>query len=102
MSSGLPSRLRWLFWNVDFNALDPERDANTILARVLERGRLEDVRWAMDSYGLDKVHAFFRDTGHPELTARTIAFWRVVLDAEEETWASTPEWRQSSSAPWIE
>jgi hypothetical protein len=32
--------------------LDLERNANYILARVLERGRLIDVRWLIRAYGL--------------------------------------------------
>ena len=97
---GPPDRLRWLFWNIDFDALDVERDADTILARVLERGRLVDVHWAIDTYGFDRIHRFFREVGHPELSERTIAFWRAVFDAEDESWPGPPAWRKNSSAPW--
>ena len=30
--------MRWLFWDVDFDALDVEKQADAILARVLELG----------------------------------------------------------------
>lgn len=98
----VPAEHRWIFWEVDADQLDLERDADFILARVLERGGIEQVRWLMRDLGLERIHRFFRDVGHPELSARTIRFWRVVLHAEDESWATSPAWRSHSSAPWID
>ena len=98
----VPKAQHWLFWEVDPARLDVDRDADTILARVLEHGRMVDVRWALSAYGRDRIHRFFREVGHPELTPRTIAFWRAFFKAKDETWASPPAWRKSSSAPWID
>jgi hypothetical protein len=94
--------MKWIFWDVDFDAIDLERHANGVIARVLERGRLEDVRWLIESYGLGRIHCFLRDVGSSELTARTLCFWRLVLDAKEEPWAEPPAWRRNSSPLWIE
>jgi hypothetical protein len=94
--------MRWLFWNVDFDALEVGRDADLILTRVLERGRLADVRWAIRRYGLDRIRAYFRGRAHVELSAKTIRFWRVVLRAQEEKWPEPPAFRRNSSAPWID
>jgi hypothetical protein len=94
--------MRFLFWNVDFERLDLERHEAAIMARVLERGRLTDVQWLIRAYGLTRIHRFLRELGHPEVSARTIAFWRAVFEAGEEEWASPPDWRRSSSAPWID
>lgn len=99
--ASLPKRLKWLFWEVNFQALDAMRDADFILARVLEFGRMSDVRWAIRRYGMKRIHRFFREVGHPELSERTTAFWRAVFHAEEESWASPPAWRKNNSAPWI-
>jgi hypothetical protein len=98
----MPPELRWLFWEANFDELEAERDADFVLPRVLEHGRLVDVQWAIGEYGLPRIHRFFRDKGHPELSRRTVAFWRTVFDAEEETWASPPRWRASSAAPWVD
>ncbi len=99
--SAIPESLRWLFWEADFDALGADQDADYILARVLERGRLADVQWVIDRYGKSRIHRFFRDVGHPELSKRTICFWRVVFDAEEEPWRQRPDWRTNSGAPWL-
>lgn len=98
----LPEEVRWLFWEHDVDALDTEQHASSILARILEYGRMRDVRWAIDHYGIEGIHRFLREVGHPELHPRTLSFWRAVLHAEDESWQSPPDWRRSSSAPWID
>lgn len=100
--SAIPARLRWLFWNVDLDELDTEKRRSAILARILERGRLEDVRWAVRRYGLPAIRAFFQSGAHPEVSRRTRLFWKAALEAEEETWPEAPAWRASSGAPWID
>lgn len=99
--TGLPDTVRWLFWDVDPADVDLEAHADFVLPRVLEKGRLVDVRWAIATYGLERIHAFFRDVGHPELSERTIHFWRAYFE-DDEPWATPPAWRKSSSAPWID
>jgi hypothetical protein len=97
----LAKQLEMLFWDVDFGALDVERDSDFVLPRVLEFGRLQDVGWLIETYGFDRIRQFLRDQGHPELSARTVIFWRAYFDAKEESWASPPAWRRNSSAPWL-
>lgn len=50
-------------WDVDIDAIDLERDRRYVLGRLLERGRMVDVRWAVSIYGLDGVRDFFRPHG---------------------------------------
>jgi hypothetical protein len=102
LMSSLPSELHWLFWDVDPNAIDVEAGADTVLARVLERGRLVDVRSVIGIYGLERIHRFFRTVGHPAMSQRTLDFWRALFHAEDEPWASPPAWRTTIAAPWID
>jgi hypothetical protein len=101
-SASLPESMRWLFWDVDFDAVDADIQADAVLARVLERGRLADVREVLSRYGPERVHAFFRDLAHPLVTERTRAFWRAFFQAENESWATPPSFRTSSAVPWID
>lgn len=94
--------MRWIFWDVDFDAIDVEAHEEGIMARVLERGRLEDVRWLIAAYGVARIHRFFREVWSPELSERTRTFWRAALQAKEESWAEPPAWRRSSSTLWVE
>jgi hypothetical protein len=94
--------MRWLFWDVDLDSLHLEKHADTILARVLESGRLDDVRTLLSLYGRERIHQFFREVAHPAISARTRAFWRAFFQAEDEEWAQVPSFRTSSAAPWID
>ena len=72
--AAIPERSRWLFWDVDVSTLDLERHSDYILPGVLEFGGIDEVRWAMAVYGMDGIHRFLRDVGHPELSERTLRF----------------------------
>jgi hypothetical protein len=96
----IPAEMRWLFWDVDPGEVDLDRDADWILARVLERGRLPDVKWAMGAYGLRRIRRFFEEAGHPGVSRRTISFWKSVFQTEGETWRTPSPFRMNSSIPW--
>lgn len=98
----VPNAHVWLFWDVDQNAIDLRRDARYVLGRVLERGRLRDVRWVVSVYGLDAVRDFFRAGDHPEVSGRTRALWRAFFHESAEKWPDRPDFRKSSFAPWID
>ncbi len=98
----VPAEHRWLFWDVDPDAIQLERDVRYVLARVLERGRLADVRWAVGVYGLDAVHNFFRSGGHPELSRATVGLWRAFFNDTGDAWPNPTSWRKTSAAPWID
>lgn len=96
----LPDEMRWLAWDVHFDALDVERDAHYLLGRILEHGRLRDVAWALQTYGDERIHGYLRDVANPELSPSTTAFWRAYFHAENEPWATPPAWRTTNSPPW--
>jgi hypothetical protein len=92
--------MHWLFWEVDPARVDLKRDADFVIARVVEHGTLSDVKWLVQSYGLARIHAFFRDAGNTELSARTVGFWRAFFRASNESWVKPPSWRKRSAALW--
>jgi hypothetical protein len=94
--------MKWLFWNVDFNRLDVNRDADAVIARIVEFGLFADVQWALRTFGRERIHTFFRTVGSPEISDRTVAFWRAAFHAEGDKWPRPPAWRRSNSAPWID
>ena len=98
----VPAEHRWVFWDVDPGSLDTHRHRDYILARVLERGCIEQVRWAIATYGMREIHRFFRERGGAELSRRTVRFWRAVFGAEDEAWAEPAAWRRATDAPWID
>jgi hypothetical protein len=87
---------------VDVQRLELERDADGIIGRVVEHGRWQDVQWLLAAYGRERIHRFFQTVPDPEVTERTRRFWQAFLHAEGETWPRPADWRQHSSAPWID
>ena len=96
----VPVAHAWLFWDVDHEAIDLQRDRRYVLGRVLERGRLDDVRWVVSEYGLEAVRDFFRAGGHPEISAATRSLWQAFF-REGDEWRDASSWRKTSAAPWI-
>ena len=94
-----PDAMQWLFWDVELAQLDVNAHADYILGRVLERGRIDDVSWALRFYGERRIHSFLRERPRAELSARTLAFWRAFF-REEHPWPTLPAWRGNSSEPW--
>jgi hypothetical protein len=99
--STVPDSLRWLFWDVDVDLVDLEEHAATVLGRVLENGRLCDVRLVLEIYGTRRILEFFRDGGHSLLSERTRSFWTAFFGVDE-TWPTRPDFRSPSVAPWID
>ncbi len=97
----IPGEHVWLFWDVTPDLIDLERDRRYVLGRVLERGRLADVRWVVSQYGFDGIREFFQDGGHPELSRRTRVFWRAFFKVGTNEWPEQSSFRKSSTAPWI-
>jgi len=92
--------MRWLFWDVDPDGLDLGEHARFVILRILEKGRLRDVRWLLEQYGEERVHELLRSTVTTVLSGRTLAFWRAYFGAEQEEWPTPPAFRRSSSPPW--
>jgi Family of unknown function (DUF6922) len=97
----IPADHEWLFWDVDVSALDLARDRRYVLGRVLERGRMADVRWAVSEYGLAGVREFFQAGAHPEVSPATRSLWQAFFKESGDEWLNAPSFRNDSVAPWI-
>lgn len=55
----IPQRLQSVLWSTDVKRLDKERDKNYIIHQILSYGRLEDIRWLLQTYTKkDIIHVF--------------------------------------------
>jgi hypothetical protein len=97
----VPLEHHWVFWEIDPGELDVDRDRDYIMPRVLEHGGIAQVRWLIDAVGIEEIHRFLRDVGHPEIGERTRHFWRAFFKAETEEWANPSSWRKTSGGPWV-
>lgn len=49
-----------LFWDIDQNELDPDKHGIFIVKRILEKGDVDDIGWAMKLYGREFVADVFQ------------------------------------------
>lgn len=71
----LPS---YLFWDIDLDSLDFNKNARFIIQRVVQKGTLKDWETIKDYYGLEfikKEILFIRD-----LDAKTLNFFSTYFD----------------------
>lgn len=53
-----------------------------LIARLLEDGDGDDLRWLFAAVGEEAVRCWFAERGGRQLSARSRAFWRVALASE--------------------
>jgi hypothetical protein len=68
-----------LFWDIDKDKLDPKKYKEFIIQRILEKGDLDDLRWAKEEYGkkeLERVFCHFQD----KMDKKSINFWQFYFN----------------------
>lgn len=79
-----PPSLLPLLWDCRPETVDVENHAPLILDRTLEYGSLAAVRWAMETYGPERIKEFLRGRGVRTLSRKTLRFWTMLLGIEGE------------------
>jgi len=67
-----------IFWDVNFELIDYDAKANWVIARVFERGDVEDIRQCRRYYGDDKVTEALLNAKY--LPLHTIHFASAIID----------------------
>lgn len=62
-----------LFWDIDLHDLDPQRHQKFIIERILNRGEIEDFKWAVQFYGEETVKNVLIKSR--KLDAKSLNFW---------------------------
>jgi hypothetical protein len=88
----IPARMAPLFPEYTLPALEPERDADTILSRILECGTSRDIRWAVRRYALARRRRFLSAHGRRLLSERAFHFWSWLWGGVRQT---APFWRDA-------
>lgn len=78
----LPRRLKPLFWDADFAALDAVRHRDYIIERILEYGDVPEISWMQATYPVaDIVRVLKRARG---LSPRSATYWSLIYDVPAE------------------
>lgn len=96
--NGLPETSDWLFPEYDFEVMEPEKYASTIMERILENGRWDELNWLFDHYGERQIKQWVRQRGFRALSRRSFALWRLVLGIKRYR---APSWaKRDKLGPW--
>jgi len=88
VSDGIPVSLKSFFQDVEFESLDPQRNAPTIIERTLADGNVEEIRWLFAHYSVERITAWVKMRGARRLPRDRRALWYILLGlepAQEET-----------------
>lgn len=96
----VPSRLRPFFWDVELAQLSVERHRDFILARLLELGDGDAVRWACSVYPREAIKAFLMHRGADLLSTRTWHFLASQLGLPRRSRPPASWRRRSRSWAW--
>ena len=66
----------------DRQAVAVEEHAPWLIARLLEDGDSRDLRWLLTHIDREQVRRWVIERGARQLSGRSLAFWRLVLDVE--------------------
>ena len=78
----LPAGARRLFPHHADEDLTPERAPALLVARLLEDGDAADLTWLTAAFPEERLAAWLAARGGRQLSARSRAFWEVVLGKE--------------------
>ena len=68
-----------LFWDVSLNELDEKKHSNFIIQRILEKGDLDDLQWAIGFYGNKSVKDVFLNNFMKE-DSKSQNFWCLYFN----------------------
>ena len=81
----VPGTLRRLFWDVRLSSLSVVRHQEFILARILEFGDSDALRWLFKTYPREQMVSFLEGRGAERLSRRAWTFWMAHVGRRPRT-----------------
>jgi hypothetical protein len=88
----IPKTTLSFFQEYEFERLDPERDGDLVIERLLAYGNRNEVHWLLGHYGQSRVQRWLSETGKRRLPRRRYHLWCVLLDVNESVHEPAPIW----------
>lgn len=82
MISKLPKNSKTLFQEVKIHELNLTKDRDFIIARVIEDGTLEDVKWLRQNYTNKDIEEVVKESR--VISPITANFWKEILNIKGE------------------
>ncbi len=77
----LPIR-KELFWDIDLQRFDQDRNARLVVERVFNYGNTEELKTILNYYGIKKIRTLIIQAGY--LDRKTLSFASLLLDIPKE------------------
>lgn len=81
MSYQINPNIERYFWDIDFSKLDVEKNSEYIIARILEYGDLEAIKWLLETYHRKMIKKVLMS--RRGFSNKTANFWSKILDIDK-------------------
>ena len=78
----MPKQFYKYFWDTDPATIDVENKAAYVITRLLQWGRVEELKWLKQNYGLEALKVVVRRSR--ELSAKHANFYSLIYDIPPE------------------
>ena len=84
-SQRLPAELKPLFWEFDFEKLSWAKHRDTVVAKVLQSGTLDNWQWLRGKLGDRELRDWILKRNGRGLSSRQLRFWEYILKLPKKT-----------------
>ncbi|MDO8570255.1 MAG: hypothetical protein Q7R97_01570 [Candidatus Daviesbacteria bacterium] len=77
----LPAFLEKYFWDVKFNEIDPEENAQYVIARILQKGDEKAINWLFKNYSKELIKEVV--VVRRGFSPKTANFWASLLKIDK-------------------
>jgi hypothetical protein len=78
--NSIPISLKPFLQEFDISKLNLEKDAFTIIERVLQFGNRQEIKWMFNTYSQEKILLWVMKYGNERLPQPHLSFWKIVLE----------------------
>ncbi|MEM3112478.1 MAG: hypothetical protein QXY90_05510 [Candidatus Anstonellales archaeon] len=82
MEVKIPEEIKRLFWDVRKDELDLKLHRFFIIARIVDFGDMEDVKWMLKTYSKEEIVEVIKN--RRGISRKSAIFWSVYLDIPRE------------------
>ena len=88
----IPETARSFFQEFNFEEIDPVRNSDLVIERLLAFGNRDEVNWLLRHFGQVRVQRWLSEDGIRRLPRRRYRLWCVLLDVPESLREPAPLW----------
>ena len=88
-----------LFWDIDFKALDYEKDADFIIERVLNYGGEKDYQKINRIYSISKIKNIAKKINY--INKKNINFWSIIFNIPPNSFKCTKKFSQKQQGAFL-